>query len=70
MADTSKLKIVDKYIFKELEKKYGEVLTRKKVEIGNTGIMKEFAGVSSDSKIIAITSHSSGLTSGGKSPGA
>lgn len=70
MANTTELRKVDKYIFTEYQERFGELLTRRKIQIGNTGIMKEFSSVSKDKLIIVQTSHSSGKTEGGKSPSA
>ena len=70
MANTAKLKIVDKYMFDCLNSEFGEVLKRGKIEIGSSGIMKEFSGISRDKNTIVQLSHNSGYTSGGKNPSA
>lgn len=69
MADTSKLNKINNYVLEKLSLKYGiELKARKKVNIGNTGLQKEFTGMTQDKKIIVQICNNSGITSGGNLP--
>lgn len=68
MADTSKLNEVTDYILEVLSNEFKTKLIKKKVRVGEKGVLKKFSGVSIDAEILIHICHHSGRTKSGNIP--